>query len=77
MNSLIQKATVELAGFLSRQLPALREDWWQNHVEDRLSFQQQRIVEERGFTTLEQLDFAGLLQDIERPRRLAKDWRQT
>ena len=65
MNRLIQIATMELAGFLSTQLPALHEDWWKEHVEDRLSFQQQRVVEERGFTTLEELDFAALLRVLD------------
>ncbi len=65
MNSLIQIATVELAGFLLVHLPALGEDWWKEHVEDRLSFQQQRMVRERGLTALEQLDFAALLRVLD------------
>ena len=65
MDRLIQIATTELAGFLSRQLPAFGEDWWKKHVEERLSFQQQRMVEERSFTTLEQLDFAALLRVLD------------
>jgi SNF2 family DNA or RNA helicase len=62
MNHLIQTATTELARFLSRQLPSQADNWWSTCVIDRLSFQQQRIVEERGFTTLEQLDFAALIR---------------
>jgi len=52
MNDLIRIATTELVRFLNANLPDLSGDWWQKHVLDRLSFQQQRIVQERGFTTL-------------------------
>ena len=66
MNSLIQIATIELAGFLTAHLPTFGEDWWKEHVEDRLSFQQQRMVQERGLTELNQLDFAALLRVLDR-----------
>ena len=56
---------MEFVGFLSAHLPALGEDWWKKHIEDRLSFQQQRMVRERGLTTLEQLDFAALLRVLD------------
>ena len=46
-------------------MPTLSEDWWEKHVVDRLSFQQQRTVEERGFKTLRQLDFAALLRVLD------------
>jgi superfamily II DNA or RNA helicase len=62
VNQLLRTATIELASFLSRHLPSLADDWWTATVIDRLSFQQQRIVSERGFATLEQLDFAALIR---------------
>ena len=65
MHELIRTATAELAGFLAGHLPALGESWWKTYVEDRLSFQQQRTVRERGLTTLEQLDFAALLRILD------------
>jgi len=65
MNNLIQLATRELTQFLLAQLPALSEDWWNKHVVDRLSFQQQRMVQERGFKSLQQLDFAALLRVLD------------
>ena len=65
MHELIRSATVELAGFLAKHLPAFGATWWKIHVEDRLSFQQQRTVRERGLTTLEQLDFAALLRILD------------
>lgn len=65
MHELIRTATVELAAFLATHLPALDEAWWETHVVDRLSFQQQRTVKERGFAELEQLDFAALLRILD------------
>jgi len=66
MHRLTQIATVELAAFLKRCLPPLGENWWKNHVEDRLSFQQQRMVREQGMTMLSQLDLAALLRVMDR-----------
>ncbi|BAV33389.1 helicase [Sulfuricaulis limicola] len=65
MNDLIRIATVELARFLSTKLPTLSPDWWQKSVVGRLSFQQQRMVQERGYATLQQLDFAALLRVLD------------
>ena len=65
MHELIRTATAELAAFLATHLPTLGEGWWKAHVADRLSFQQQRTVEERGLTKLEQLDFAALLRILD------------
>jgi ATP-dependent helicase HepA len=65
MNDLLRIATIELARFLAAQVPGLSEDWWRKHVLDRLSFQQQRMVQERGHRTLQQLDFAALLRVLD------------
>lgn len=65
MNDLLHTATAELARFLAATLPGLSADWWREHVVDRLSFQQQRIVQERGNKTLHQLDFAALLRVLD------------
>jgi ERCC4-related helicase len=65
VNDLIQIATAELARFLGANLTALSTNWWQQHVVERLSFQQQRIAQERSYTTLEQLDFAALLRVLD------------
>ncbi len=65
MNELMRVATADLAGFLDANLPSLAEDWWQLHVLERLSFQQQRTVQERGYSRLEQLDFAALLRVLD------------
>ncbi len=65
VNDLIRIATVGITRFLATQLPALSPDWWQKHVVDRLSFQQQRIVQERGHASLQQLDLAALLRVLD------------
>ncbi len=62
MNDLLQLATVSLVNFLSVHLPKLADDWWAKQVIDRLSFQQQRMAQDRGLTTLDQLDLAALLR---------------
>lgn len=65
MISLILRATADLARYLSAKLPELSPDWWQKHVLDRLSFQQQRVAQERRFTTLQQFDFAALMRILD------------
>lgn len=70
MIELIRVGALELAAFLDKNLPGLSENWWQALVIDRLSFQQQRLAREHGFTTLTQLDFAALL------RALDQNWYQ-
>ena len=65
MNGLINLSTHHLATFLLTELPSLSEDWWKNNVNDRLSFQQQRLVKERGITSLEELDFAALIRILD------------
>jgi hypothetical protein len=59
---LFQIATAELVRFLGSKLPDISSNWWQEHVVERLTLQQQRMVQERGYGTLEELDFAALLR---------------
>ena len=51
--------------FLSLHLPQLGDDWWEKGVVTALSYQQRRIVQECGWTTLEELDLAALLRLID------------
>lgn len=62
MIEVLKSATIDLASFLIEQLPKLSGDWWRSLVIERLSFQQQRMTEERGITSLKQLDLAALLR---------------
>ncbi|MBB2868615.1 UNVERIFIED_ORG: SNF2 family DNA or RNA helicase [Rhizobium esperanzae] len=61
----IQVATGDIARFLEDRMPRISEAWWERHVIDRLSFQQQRVVKELGHTSLRQLDFAALLRVLD------------
>jgi ATP-dependent helicase HepA len=65
MHNLIQISTPQLSAFLTAKLSELTDEWWQKHVVERLSFQQQRMVEERRYATLQQLDFAALLRVLD------------
>lgn len=65
MHQLITPATAEIARFLYEHLPDLSDDWWRKHVVERLSFQQQRAVQERNLSSLEKLDFAALLRILD------------
>ena len=66
MHGLIRIATRELVAFLSTHLPALSPQWWTTHVEEQLTYPQRQRVRERGFTKLDQLDFAALLRIVDR-----------
>ena len=65
MIELLKSATVDLTRFLEIHVPGLSENWWHEHVVERLTFQQQRLVEERGFRSLSQMDFAALLRVLD------------
>lgn len=51
--------------YLTQRLPSLNSDWWQKNVVDRLTFQQQRIAQERCYRELGDLDFAALLRVLD------------
>ncbi|OKY73967.1 MAG: hypothetical protein BM485_16060 [Desulfobulbaceae bacterium DB1] len=62
MDNFLHVTAVEIRRYLAKNLPALDAEWWRKHVIDRLSFQQQRIAQEKGLTKLEDLDLAALLR---------------
>ena len=69
MFSLLSNETAEsLRGFLTPVLPEISMNWWSANVISALSFQQQRMVEEKGIACLSGLDLAALL------RVLDKNW---
>ena len=65
MNILLQKATKHIARYLERVLPSLFDNWWKDAVVDKLSFQQQRRVEQKGMVSLSSLDLAALLRVLD------------
>lgn len=70
--------------FLEDVLPSCDANWWHKCVMARLSFQQTRMVEEKGISNISGLDLAGLLRvldqnwhEIQAVRRLqfeARNW---
>src|SRR5665647_101737 len=69
MFSLLSNETAEsLRAFLGPVLTEISANWWSSNVISTLSFQQQRMVEEKGLSSLSDLDLAALL------RVLDKNW---
>lgn len=62
MQVILRDVAASIAVLLQRELPKLGQDWWQSNVVDRLSIQQQRLVNERRVESLSGLDLAGLLR---------------
>ncbi|MEN8719226.1 MAG: Swt1 family HEPN domain-containing protein [Oceanococcaceae bacterium] len=56
----------ELNRFLTAKLPSIQDDWWNVLVVNEFTFQQQRLVAQRGMTSLNELDLAGLLRIVDR-----------
>jgi len=69
MHSLLANDTADsLRHYLFQVLPEIDKDWWTKLVTPSLSFQQQRMVEEKKVDSLTGLDLAALL------RVLDKNW---
>lgn len=54
-----------LQEFLSSYLPKLSDLWWEYNVVDRLSFQQQKVAQDKDFKSLHDLDLAALLRVLD------------
>lgn len=59
---LLSETTKQLALFLADVLPAIADDWWQEAVFNKLSFNQQRTLEQSENISLGALDLAALLR---------------
>lgn len=62
MNELLQKSGGIIAGWLEKKLAGLSTNWWKDQVLSRLTFQQQRQVEEKRIQRLVGLDLAAVLR---------------
>ncbi len=62
INELLYSATERLAAWLSKMLPRISDDWWEENVIANLTDSQIRIIEERSYSKIEELDFAMLLR---------------
>ncbi len=62
---LLNKVAGQLAFFLERVLPSLSDDWWQQAVVNKLSYQQIRRLEQQKINSLASLDLAALLRVLD------------
>ena len=62
MNTYLHASANVLAEWLGKLLPRASDDWWEECVLDKLSYNQRETARERGFTTLEEFDLAALLR---------------
>lgn len=62
MNELLRTSAGVISKWLEEKLSVLSSGWWTEHVVQRLTFQQQRFVEERRIESLAALDFAAVLR---------------
>ena len=65
MNALLNSSVVAFTQWLETKLPALGAKWWSESVVNRLTFQQQRLVEEKRIESLAGLDLAALLRVLD------------
>lgn len=65
MNELLQASVEVFSAWLNGKLPALSSKWWVNNVVNRLTFQQQRLVEEKQVQSLAGLDLAAILRVLD------------
>ena len=62
VNAFLHEATVALADWLSRVLPRVSSDWWQDCVLRSLTYAQREIAEAREYTKLTDFDLSALLR---------------
>ena len=62
MNAYLHTSANVLAEWLGKLLPRTSEDWWEDCVIAKLSYNQAEMARERGFTELGQFDLAALLR---------------
>lgn len=64
-NLLANETTTSLQTFLQGLLPAIQDNWWDKCVVGTLTFQQQRLVEEKKISSISGLDLAALLRVLD------------
>jgi ERCC4-related helicase len=65
MNELLQASVAVISRWLEEKLPQLGSQWWQDNVVKRLTFQQQRLLEEKRVQSLHGLDMAAVLRVLD------------
>lgn len=62
MNEYLHKAAKSLAAWLSDMLPRSGDDWWNECVISNLTYNQLVVVQDNGFSQLDEFDLAALLR---------------
>lgn len=62
MNEYLHQATGALAEWLNDMLPKVTENWWDECVLQKLSYNQRTFAAQKGFTKLTDFDLAALLR---------------
>ena len=62
INGYLHKATADLSAWLEKNLKRVSDDWWQECVLDKLSYNQQMMATEKKISTLCEFDLAALLR---------------
>ncbi len=65
MHQVLQDLGQTIHLFLAKLLPVCDANWWENCVIAKLTFQQQRLLEERSIKNLSELDLAALLRIVD------------
>lgn len=66
INEALHQSTIVLADWLKKMLYRISDNWWQECVMDKLSYNQHNLAVERNITKLEQFDLAALLRIADR-----------
>lgn len=65
MNEILHASGGVISRWLEAKLPTLSSKWWNDNVVNRLTFQQQRLVDEKRIQTLAGLDLAAVLRILD------------
>jgi ATP-dependent helicase HepA len=65
MTEVFRLTARDLAEFLERHLPRIREDWWVHQVYYRLTFHQRGYVEDNDLSRLQELDLQSLVRILD------------
>lgn len=66
INGYLHTAAKLLESWLDKMLPKVSENWWQECVLDKLSYNQRMIAENKNITKLAEFDLAALLRIADR-----------
>lgn len=66
INEALHQSTIILADWLKKMLHRISDNWWQECVMDKLSYNQHNMAVEKNITELSQFDLAALLRIADR-----------